>query len=337
MDNKKKPTCISNKLSTLKYPFASCFCYENNGDTFFLTLGKLVKVEGLDSKKISILLQQCNGHTTTEDVLSQTAELTNLDINFLIKLIADLYDQKIIIDVHAYYQLFHIISSNPMPYFQNITKEQVKELLKIPPPLFKASFPIKSPFEKILSTRKSTRDFKPSVITKKMLNRLVWSAYGKLPKKDNSTITGVATIPSGGALFPLNIYLIIFRNCPGQEKGIYNIRDGQLKFVEKLDSKKINQALCNNQSQLSNANFCIVITSSFKKVTQKYSNRGYRHALIESGHIAQNIYLFCSENGLGTVEISAFNDELMAQVLDLDFPYEAVVNILIIGNPSTAE
>ena len=74
-----------------------------------------------------------------------------------------------------------------------------------------------------------------------------------------------------------------------------------------------------------------VITCDFLRTTQKYSNRGYRYALLEAGHAAQNAYLWCAEQGIGVVEIGGFNDKALSDLLSLSYPNQAPLTTLLIG------
>ena len=64
---------------------------------------------------------------------------------------------------------------------------------------------------------------------------------------------------------------------------------------------------------------------------KKYRDRGYRYALIEAGHIGQNIGLACAAVGLGSCAIGGFLDIELAQLLKLDVELELPVYALTVG------
>lgn len=62
----------------------------------------------------------------------------------------------------------------------------------------------------------------------------------------------------------------------------------------------------------------IVITVDYDKITKRYGERGKRYALLEAGHVAQNIVLQAIELGLATVMIGAFRDGKIKRILETD-------------------
>ena len=74
-----------------------------------------------------------------------------------------------------------------------------------------------------------------------------------------------------------------------------------------------------------------ILTCNFQQITQKYGNRGYRFALLEAGHAAQNAYLWCAEQDLGVVEVGGFLDEEVANLLLIPYPKQAPLTALVVG------
>jgi len=54
------------------------------------------------------------------------------------------------------------------------------------------------------------------------------------------------------------------------------------------------------------------------RTTVKYSERGYRFTLIESGHLAQNILLLSASIGKRACPLGGFRDQAIIDLLDLD-------------------
>ena len=61
----------------------------------------------------------------------------------------------------------------------------------------------------------------------------------------------------------------------------------------------------------------IVIAADLERQPYKYANRGYRLTLIEVGHVAENISLYCAEQGLGACEMGGVQDGPLKQELEL--------------------
>ena len=64
----------------------------------------------------------------------------------------------------------------------------------------------------------------------------------------------------------------------------------------------------------------------------KYGERGYRFALLECGHIAQNLLLAAEAEGLAAVPIGGFVDDMINDLMGLDGVSEAVVYVVLAGS-----
>ena len=78
--------------------------------------------------------------------------------------------------------------------------------------------------------------------------------------------------------------------------------------------------------------FAIVMSSVMQRVKFKYGERGYRFALLEAGHIAQNILLAATSEELGAVPIGGFFDDRLNDILGLDGLEEIVIYSVLVGN-----
>ncbi|MEA1867941.1 MAG: nitroreductase family protein [Thermodesulfobacteriota bacterium] len=74
----------------------------------------------------------------------------------------------------------------------------------------------------------------------------------------------------------------------------------------------------------------ILITAEYDRITSKYGKRGVRYAIIEAGHIGQNILLQSEAMGLGAGIVGAFNDEKVRQVVNIPPNHEPLL-ILPVG------
>ncbi|RLB08888.1 MAG: nitroreductase, partial [Deltaproteobacteria bacterium] len=71
------------------------------------------------------------------------------------------------------------------------------------------------------------------------------------------------------------------------------------------------------QSWIADAPVCFIITAEYRRITIKYGDRGIRYAIMEAGHIAQNIFLQAEALGLGAGIVGAFHDEKIMQIASL--------------------
>jgi len=164
--------------------------------------------------------------------------------------------------------------------------------------------------KELLMRRRSVRRFIKRVMPRELFDYLLWVSYGE--------VNGRLVVPSGGATYPIHIYAVL-GDVEGLEAGVYRYlnREGKIALHLKGDLMRDLSRACLNQRYVAEASFNIVIAVHYPRITSVYGERGVRYAILEAGHIGQNIYLACAEEGLGTVAIGAFNDELVSRVLGL--------------------
>jgi SagB-type dehydrogenase family enzyme len=85
------------------------------------------------------------------------------------------------------------------------------------------------------------------------------------------------------------------------------------------------------QEFLGQANLVLVFTAVLRRLRWKYQERSYRYALIEAGHLGQNLYLAATSMGLGACAVGAFLDDGLNAMLGIDGQEEAAVYMLAAG------
>jgi SagB-type dehydrogenase family enzyme len=239
------------------------------------------------------------------------------------------------VDARKYYEIFHEISANPMPFFCEVSSESVAAMLHSESHLVQMPYVSRTKLEALFECRTSTREFSGEPITEKDFLRLAWATYGKLKRSTTypeSTI-GLGTIPSGGALYPLRLYGIAMKIPTFKENGVYKFSSRGALYLRSSDTEELVQIFGENPKSftIEYTAAILIIACDFEQTTQKYSNRGYRYAFLEAGHAAQNAYLWCAEQGLGIVEVAGFNDKNLAKTLQLPYPKQAPLITLVIG------
>jgi len=198
----------------------------------------------------------------------------------------------------------------------------------------KAVSALKLSLEDALISRISTHDMSPSYLTLQSLSTLLYYAYGiTRDNKDTIFPRHFRTIPSAGALYPLEIFLYS-RHIQNQGSGIYHYNPVQNNLRLLNDGNKLAAiAECFFQSDIAyNSSLIIFITALFKRSTFKYGDRGYRFILLEAGHVAQNINLVVNGLGLGCINIGGFLDHRVDDLLGLDGITHSTIYIIAIGN-----
>src|SRR5205085_780740 len=113
--------------------------------------------------------------------------------------------------------------------------------------------------------------------------------------------------PSGGALYPIDVF-VHCRRVRDVSPGLYRFdprAKSLLPAMPEIDDSRVRHALFD--PPLYDAT-CIVgfLRADMRRMRFKYGERSYRFALIESGHIAQNLLLLASWMGLGSVPLGGF-------------------------------
>jgi SagB-type dehydrogenase family enzyme len=186
--------------------------------------------------------------------------------------------------------------------------EAEKAMIKLPQPRYDSDVSL----EETLVKRRSVRDYTREPLALEEVSQIVWAAQGI------SSDRGGRTSPSAGALYPLEVYLIV-GNVKGLAAGVYRYmpKGHELVMVSEGDIRAALADAALGQSPVKYGAVDIVLTSVYDRTTKKYGDRGIRYVLIEIGHVAQNICLQATAMELGSVMIGAFHDDEVKGLLKL--------------------
>jgi SagB-type dehydrogenase family enzyme len=180
--------------------------------------------------------------------------------------------------------------------------------------------PRPSPLRELIAARRSCREFERREIEFLDLATILDTAYGVDGLRDLSEGRVFARpIPSAGGLYPLELYVAADR-VGDLPRGLYHFH-ARDRLLEPLDySGPIADMVgaLMQQQYLENASALIFIAAIFPRTQAKYGPRGYRYAMIEAGHVAQNICLLATERRLATLCVGGFSDHRLNALLQLD-------------------
>lgn len=180
--------------------------------------------------------------------------------------------------------------------------------------------PLRMSLGRAISRRETVRTFDPDrPMAFEDAAAVLHYAYGINRTNEGTEYTRpFRNAPSGGALYPLEIYFHA-TNIQGLEPGVYhfNPTGPGLRLLTPSDqSAKLRSILV--QPELLPAAMMIFITAQFERSLFKYRDRGYRFVLLEAGHVAQNMNLAATALGLGSVNIGGYFDRQADELLGLD-------------------
>lgn len=188
--------------------------------------------------------------------------------------------------------------------------------------------------EAILERRTDTR-FGAASISLEDLSSLLTGGYGATERPSAVGNRRFRTVPSAGALYPLELYAHI-RAVTGLESGLYHFQAtaGRLQRMRALPVDEVARVFV-QPDVIGSAATVILITAVFERTTFKYGERGYRFALIEAGHVAQNIDLIACALQLPAANLGGFFDREVEALLDIDGVEHSLLYAIAIGsNPA---
>lgn len=191
----------------------------------------------------------------------------------------------------------------------------------------------------VLRARSSCRRFSTESIDRAKLGTLLHAAYGVLDRIDLAGEFCVRPVPSGGGLYPLELYVLVqhVRDLAG---GVYHyVPLGHRLEVVRPDPlpSHLTSEMFLGQPYLVPASAIIVITTVVERSLWKYEDRGYRYILLEAGHVAQNINLSAAALDLASLNLGGFFDEDVMALLKLDQDHEIVLYGVAVGKPSSTD
>lgn len=232
------------------------------------------------------------------------------------------------------------------PYMEDFESDQT---LKLPqPPLVKApmaangnrifltknfsALSVKNDLISLIRDRRSARIFTQENMTLDQLSFLLWATQGVKGKRGRSYAT-LRTVPCGGARHEFETYLAI-RNISGLMPGAYHYlpMEHALEFLHLIDNMEqtITETL-SEQSWAAKANVVFYWSMVPYRAEWRYGIYAHRTAMIDIGHVGQNLYMACTGLGLGCCAIAAFEHEKCCQMFGLDGEEEYIVYTIPVG------
>lgn len=166
---------------------------------------------------------------------------------------------------------------------------------------------------------------KDAFIDLNVVSDLFWAAYGK--NSQNKRV-----VPSAGALYPLEIYGIVFNDYENFKKGLYHYNPST-HALSLLDNGAhvfdISKYILRYQN-MEHPSIIFFITAVFSRATFKYDDRAYRYILLEAGAVAQNIALIATHYNLVSTSIGGTDDFKVEEMLKIDGNHESIVDCVFI-------
>ncbi|RZN38712.1 MAG: SagB/ThcOx family dehydrogenase [Methanophagales archaeon ANME-1-THS] len=204
----------------------------------------------------------------------------------------------------------------------DVQKIELGERIELPEPRYQSETSV----EEALAQRRSIRAYSGDHVTLEEVSQLLWAAQGITDPEGTKR-----TAPSAGALYPLELYVVV-GGVEGLDTGVYRYipRGHELVKVRDGDLRAELATAALGQGHVRAAAIDLVFTAVYERTTVKYNDRGIRYVHMEAGHAAQNVYLQAVSLDLGTVTIGAFSDAEVKQIMHLE-EQEDPVYIMPVG------
>lgn len=218
-----------------------------------------------------------------------------------------------------------------------------RELLEELPPAFKTyrRFPqialpsprsIDASFQHLLEKRESRRDFdQHTAIPLTVLSDILYTGQGvhtgRIIEHHRARF-----YPSGGALYPLETYVAAFR-VEDLETGLYHFSP-ETHALERLIHAKAPEAIlsaCSDVVPGERPAAIIITTALWNRAYPKYGEFAYRMALIEAGHMTQNMALAATALSLKLCPTAGFRTKIISDALALSDDAEDVLYLSFLG------
>lgn len=197
-----------------------------------------------------------------------------------------------------------------------------------------------TPLTALLGDRVSCRAFAEDPIALGDLAAVLHAGYGVHGQSRLGALEFLERpVPSGGGLYPLELYVII-RAVDPLPDGVYHytpVTHGLEQLREVRLPDRFLTYLFMGQPLVTQAATLIVITAVVSRSLAKYADRGYRYQLLEAGHVGQNLGLSAQEHGLGVCSLGGFFDDELAALLCADPNLEIALYALALGRPAHSD
>lgn len=167
-----------------------------------------------------------------------------------------------------------------------------------------------------LKERKSGRDYSQKELSLQTLSDLLWAGFGI------SRADGRRTAPSAANVQEIDIYI-------AKADGLFRY-DAQGNSLELINSGDI-RGLTGVQPFVKDAAVNLIYVADYSK-KGRFGTQKDSWAAMDTGFIAENVYLFCASEGLSTVARGLFDPEALPKAMKLR-PDQKILLTQSIGYP----
>ena len=159
------------------------------------------------------------------------------------------------------------------------------------------------PLMQTLKARNTSREIKPDKLPLQVLSNLLWAAFGI-----NRPESGKRTAPSAMNWQEIDIYVAL-------ADGLY-VYDAKAQGLNPVLAADVRGAT-GTQDFVKDAPVNLVYVADLAKTGDASDESQNLYTAVDTGVIVQNVYLFCSSEGLGTVVRGSVDRAALAKLMKL--------------------
>ncbi|MCP1661716.1 MAG: SagB/ThcOx family dehydrogenase [Methanocalculus sp. MSAO_Arc1] len=182
-----------------------------------------------------------------------------------------------------------------------------------------------------IERRESVRVYRKDPLSKEELAYLLHSTQGIREVADPWFTK--RTVPSAGGRHAFETYLLINR-VKGIDPGLYRYLAFSNRLIAVDTSPGIIDratAACLGQSFVKASAVTFIWGCLLYRMSWRYSERAYRLVHLDAGHVCQNLYLAAEQIDCGVCAIGAFDDAMIADLIQADGTNEFVIYCATVG------
>jgi len=159
------------------------------------------------------------------------------------------------------------------------------------------------PLMQVLKDRKSIREFSAVDLPLQVLSDLLWAACGV-----NRPDSGKRTAPSAIDMQEIDVYV-------AKSEGLY-LYDAKQHALAPVLPKDI-RAVTGQQPFVKEAPVNLIYVADLSKMSSMPGPNRDFYAAVDTGYISENVYLYCSSEGLATVVRGWFDKDALHKAMQL--------------------
>lgn len=168
--------------------------------------------------------------------------------------------------------------------------------------------------------RRSKRHFSPESLSLQELSALLYYSAGIIQDgKNNNAGVPRRFFPSGGGLYPIEIYPLVIRGDNDIPAGLYHyaVKTHELEILRQDITPAVVEQISIYDDWARQASVIFLITGVAWRSEAKYGDAVLRLLLIEAGHLVQNFYLVATALNVAGCALAGIYHDRVSDLLNL--------------------